>query len=85
VYAKCCFFIFLLALSGAAAFSAEEAVLRNGSAITPDHRETYGEFTRRSRQSRFTIQRERQRKIILFQVLFRLRGQTPGSVMPHDN
>jgi soluble lytic murein transglycosylase-like protein len=43
---KCCLFVVVLALSGATAFSAEEAVLRNGSVIRLDHRESRGEITR---------------------------------------
>jgi soluble lytic murein transglycosylase-like protein len=46
VVGKCRLFVVALALSGAAAFSAEEAVLRNGSAIRLDHRESRGEVTR---------------------------------------
>ena len=36
----------MLALSGAAAFSAEDAVLRNGSVIRLNHRESRGQLTR---------------------------------------
>ena len=43
---KCCVSIAVLALSSAAAFSAELAVLRNGFVMRLDHRETRGEFTR---------------------------------------
>jgi len=43
---KCCVSVAVLALSSAAAFSAELAVLRNGFVMRLDHRETRGEFTR---------------------------------------
>jgi len=43
---KCCLSMVLLALSSAAAFSAERAVLRNGFVMRLDHRETRGAVTR---------------------------------------
>ncbi|HTC64658.1 MAG TPA: lytic transglycosylase domain-containing protein [Candidatus Saccharimonadales bacterium] len=46
VFAKCLLFILILAISGATAFSAEEAVLLNGAVIRLDHRETRGDVTR---------------------------------------
>ena len=43
---KCGVLFAALILSGAAAFSAEDAVLQNGSVIRLNHREVHGQFTR---------------------------------------